>query len=202
MNENSGRPDQGSHSSEQKITLNDKNEILVDIPPHLLGLDLMKASADAHQLALKQEFHITMLGGKASKRITEILENSPEYAQERGAIQELAEGMNFQFEFQPRFFYLRRAYNDPNPIDPQKTIPETRETIIQLVVVPQMHDFQEKLRNLVGMEEEIEALPHVTLYSTSSREDKKQRGIGIYSIQDLEVSNAQEIASERWYEQN
>lgn len=179
--------------AEKEVTINQKNEILLDVPKDKPDLKMVASFAAEHGLSVKDEFHVTLVGGKASIRITEALQKSSESLQLREKIKALIEGVDWEVIFKPTFYYLRRAYHDPDLVDPQKTIPEIRETVIQLVEVPQLLDFYERLNALLQIEEPIQSLPHVTIFSNSSRPDKKQRGIGIYSSDDLAISNAQEV---------
>lgn len=181
---------------ESGITFNQNRcEVLINVSSDKTGVHLVEVFAVEHNLLPKNEFHVTLVGGKTSLKIVEILGKLSEEEREEKIkqITDLAENVDRQIIFMNKFYYLNRQYNDPDPNDPAKTIPEVRETIIQLVDVPQLREFYDKLKDLLGLTEPIESLPHVTIYSNSTREDKKQRGIGIYSNEDLAISNAQEI---------
>ena len=151
--------------------------------------------AQTNNLLPKNEYHVTLLGGKASSFISEKIKKLPNADETvfRERVERLMREFSWNFEYTNTYYYLRREYNDPDPVDVNKTIPEIRETIIQLVDVPDLRVLHQSLEELCGMENEIEALPHITIFSNSTREDKKQRGIGIYSEEDLNISNAQKI---------
>jgi|GEM_PF-1730915 len=185
------RPEE--HMPRYEVSLNQKNEILLDIPLDLLDLKMVESFAARHDLSKKDEFHVTLVGGKGSSLITVSLSKSQEDKRLREKMRELAQSIDWEVALKPIFYYLNRTYDDPDSLDPQKTIPETRETIIQLVDVPQLQEFHDSLRKLLGIDDVIPVLPHVTIFSNSSRPDKKQRGIGIYSPDDLVVSNAEKI---------
>ena len=55
-----------------------------------------------------------------------------------------------------------------------------------------LNDFYKQL-NILLKETFDEPLPHITLYTTSTREDKRLRGIGIYSQKQLEKLDPQQI---------
>jgi hypothetical protein len=83
------------------------------------------------------------------------------------------------------FYLLKQDYNDDN-------IPETRTTIVELADIPDVDDFYRELNTLLNTKFEA-SLPHVTLYSASTRTDKMLRGIGVYSKKELEKMGAKKI---------
>lgn len=179
----------------EEIIFTNKCEVLLDVPYCTLNLAPVQSFANEHGMLPKNEFHVTMLGGKASQKILEKLEKLPvvDRIELRQKIENLVKSFVWEITPSGQFYYLRKEYNDPDPIDSSKTIPETRETVIQLVEVPQLLAFRIAIKELLDMKEEIEVLPHVTIFSNSTREDKKQRGIGIYSRQDLILSSAKKL---------
>jgi hypothetical protein len=198
MSERITRGENTERAPREAITMSEKAEVLMDIEESALRsltYGELQAFVKEHGLHTKSEFHITLVGGKASLRILEVLARLPhdEQIEHRAAIEKLFTDAQWDTAFKDIFYYLKRSYNDPDPKDPTRTIPETRETLIQLVSVPGLEEIHKKLSLLIGSSEPILSLPHVTLFSNSTREDKKQRGIGVYSEDDLFISNAQQL---------
>lgn len=188
------KSNEGHYVNENLTFKEERAEVLLNVEATDVGLKLVEAFAQQHNLIPKEEFHVTLIGGEASKQIKRCLETVSE---EDGFIlrkklNELMRGFDWQPVYGNTFYYLQREYNDTDPVDPEKTIPEIRETIIQLVNLPELDVFHKKVAELFGLDE-ILSLPHVTIYSSSTRDDKKQRGIGIYSEDDLKISNAQAV---------
>ncbi len=174
----------------------DRCEVLLGVEENNVDLETVKEFAKEHNLLPKEEFHVTLVGGKASLLIKEHLASlsEEEGLELRTKIENLMNSFGWTPQFKKEFYYLKRNYDEVSQNDPSITIPETRETIIELVDIPQLNNLHLDLQELVGIQLGIKALPHVTIYSNSTREDKKQRGIGIYSDADLEVSNAIKIS--------
>ncbi len=188
-------PQEHSHFNSELIFTKERNEVLLNILPNTLGLKKLEVFAREHTLYPKSEFHVTLIGGKTSESISKTLnEMSQDRLFLRGKVEDLMR--NFKWQVLPKevFYYLRRNYNDPDLNDLNKMIPEIRETVIQMVDIPQLQSFHNDICKLFGIQDKIESLPHVTLYTNSTRQDKKQRGIGIYSEEDLIMSNARKIS--------
>jgi uncharacterized protein YggU (UPF0235/DUF167 family) len=61
-----------------------------------------------------------------------------------------------------------------------------------MIDVPDLVDYYRELNMLLNTKFET-PIPHVTLYSGSTRPDKMLRGIGVYSKKDLEKMGAKKI---------
>jgi len=106
-------------------------------------------------------------------------------------IKELCESIDWKIILKNEYYSVEKIYNNPDPADPSKTIPEKRESIIQMAEMEKLNEFYEKLNSLLGTNFET-PMPHVTLYTTSSLEENKSKGIGIYS-----KSQFEELAHEK-----
>jgi len=148
------------------------------------NIDLEAKRALAEQLGLlaKKEFHFTVIGKETGERILKVLENSDEIKRNRvlTQIRELVQAVDWRVVLDDDFYYITKDYNEPDPGNPGKTIPETRRSIVQMARVDELAEFYRKFNDLLG-EDFATPLPHLTLFTNSTREDKKLRGIGIYS---------------------
>ena len=70
---------------------------------------------------------------------------------------------------------------------------EKRRSIVQLVTMPDLAPFYAKLNRLLDSHFDL-PFPHITLFATSTREDKRLRGIGIYSEAQFHTTHPQEIS--------
>jgi hypothetical protein len=104
----------------------------------------------------------------------------------------LAESIQWKVTFKDEFFYIQKEYitSDPNTSDVNNN--EKRESIIQNATFEGIDEFYQKLNIVLGTDFEAPR-PHITHYTTSTREDKKSRGIGIYSLKQLEELHPQTI---------
>ena len=104
----------------------------------------------------------------------------------------LAESIKWSITLQNNFFYIEKEYTEEDPNDQGSLIYEKRKSIIQMAEIKGLNDFYKQL-NILLKETFDEPLPHITLYTTSTREDKRLRGIGIYSQKQLEKLDPQQI---------
>lgn len=107
-------------------------------------------------------------------------------------IKELADKTDWKFNLRPEFYYIKKEYNESDPSNPGETIPETRESIIQMAEVGNLIEFYNQLQKITGLKSYV-PIPHVTLFTVSTREDKKKRGIGIYSEEDFKALNPERL---------
>src|SRR3989344_5838389 len=154
----------------------------------------VRAFAEKKGLLEKDEIHLTVIGSDTAEAIMASLKQlSPDkQAETLSKIKALADGINWKFNLDPEFYYIKKEYNDPDPNNPAQTIPETRESIVQTVKTENLAEFYGQLKKITGLEFET-PLPHVTLFTTSTREDKKKRGIGIYSQKDFVALNPEKL---------
>lgn len=159
------------------------------LPVDKNNIDLEAKRSLAEQLGLlaKEEFHFTVMGKEIGEKILKSLENLDE-AKRNGVlnqIQELVRSIDWKVVLDDDFYYITKDYNEPDCANPQLTIPETRQSIVQMARIEQLADFYQRLNDLLDENFAI-PLPHLTLFTTSTREDKKLRGIGIYSQNQFE----------------
>lgn len=160
----------------------EKATLLLNIDNHIPNLDFKRAEAQQLGLTAKEEFHFTIIGSDTGEEILELAENLDEQARTEltNKIRELNESTTWEVALKNDFYYIQKEYNDPDPNNPEVTIPEKRQSIIQMAKINGLEEFYKKLNSLLG-KQFATPLPHITLYTTSTREDKKLRGIGIYS---------------------
>lgn len=172
----------------------EKGTLLIEINKNSSGITAVKEIAQTKNLAEKSEIHLTIIGSSTAKAILSFLEKSAPDARENilSKIQDLAQHTNWKLNFKPEFYYIKKEYNDTDLDNPGKIIPEIRESIIQMANVENLEEFYVQLEKIIGLELEV-PLPHITLFTTSSHEEKKTRGIGIYSEKDLESLNPEQI---------
>lgn len=153
-----------------------------------LGFEVVRAIANERSLHEKAEVHLTVIGSETGDEILSLLNAlSPEERQEKiAALHALIEHTDWSFELVDEYWYVRKEYNDPDSGDPTRTIPETRQSIIQMVRLPALEVFYQHMNALMRTSFRT-PMPHVTLFTTSTRDDKRQRGIGIYSKEAFEA---------------
>lgn len=158
------------------------------------GFEVVRTAAHERALQEKEEIHLTVIGSETGSQILSLLNALPsaERQQKIAALQALIESTDWSFELVDEYWYVQKDYNDPDPRDPTRTIPETRKSIIQLVHLPGMQEFYEKLNALLGTSFQT-PLPHITLFTASTRADKQQRGIGLYSKEEFEALNPERL---------
>lgn len=171
-----------------EFRLESGNALLMLVVPDKKFIALQAKPNEAEHLNLfeKDEFHITIIGSETGeiilKHIASLVE--PEKSKLVEQLKELCETYNWQVFLLSEFYYIRKQYEKNNDIDLHSINIEIRESIIQLVKIPRLAFFYKKLNALVNQKFET-PFPHLTLYTTSTNEDKKLRGIGIYSKKDF-----------------
>ncbi|MFA6215315.1 MAG: hypothetical protein WC768_01975 [Patescibacteria group bacterium] len=151
------------------------------------GLKLKKTEAEQLGLSKKDEFHFTIIGIDTGAEILKSLKNlnEKERKERLAKIRQLGKQIKWQAILKNDFFYIQKNYNASDLINPKLTIPEKRESIIQLAEIKGLEKFYQKLNLLLGKQLKTH-FPHLTLYTTSTREDRRFRGIGINSKNQFE----------------
>jgi hypothetical protein len=188
-------PEKSVDNSPDKLNFDSKKAtIIFNIDKALLAFDQLRKTAENKGLVEKDKMHFTIIGSDTGEAILNKIKEMPVEEGQRllQQIQKLAQEFSWDLLSQQDFFYLKKDYNDPDPSDPSKTIPETRESIIQMLWLKDLQPFYEKLSVLTGIDFKL-PLPHVTLFTNSTRPDKKQRGIGIYSQSQFEELNPERV---------
>ena len=173
-----------NQESEKKISpeLNEANMTL------LLNLSEVEILKNIEDLAAqegyekKDEFHVTGIGYPNGKKIRSILAGQEKMAE----IKALINSMNWQdFKLRDEFFRIAKSYANGNNY-------EVRESIIQMVDMPALKEFYEKLNGLLGT---TFSLPpaHVTLFTKGTDPKTSKVGVGLYSESDFERYNQGKI---------
>ena len=163
-------------NSPKKIVFDpEKITLLLTIKPKKYAFHEVERVAKQKWLSKKKEFHITLMGSTAGEVILEkIIRNSKEKKKILSTIKELANKFSWNCSFQKKYYFISKVYPGPN------LKKEERKSIIQLVNLPNLAPFYKKINRLLGTKFEI-PFPHITLFTNSTRKDKRLRGIGIYS---------------------
>ena len=145
-----------------------KKTVLLHIKKEDLDLDIVRNFALAENLFPKQEFHITIIGRETGEIL---LKENLDFEK----IKDLVKGINWNFDLTQEYYYITKQYSEN----------EKRESIIQVVELPELSDFYVKLNGLTGQDFSF-PFSHITLYTNSTKEENRLRGIGIYSKAEME----------------
>ena len=123
----------------------------------------------------KNEFHFTIIGRQTWEEIIELIKdfNEKKRSEILQKIEELWKNTQWNIELKNEFYYIKKDYKDPET-------PDIRESIIQIAEIDKITELYQKLNLLLNTQFET-PLPHVTLYTNSTRAEKKLYWIGIYS---------------------
>lgn len=167
----------------------DKGSAVLLIDKKNINFSSKKAEAEKLGLLPKEEFHFTLIGSDTGEAILVQLANLSETEKNNTLeqIDKLLKSFDWKTTFTDDFYYLQKIYNEP-----EFAGDEIRRSIIQLAKIEQLEEFYNKLNKLLGTNFST-PLPHVTIYTNSNREDKKHRGIGLYSQKDFEALNPEKI---------
>jgi hypothetical protein len=159
----------------------DKGSAVLLLDKKNINFKAKKEAAEKLDLLPKEEFHFTIIGSDTGETILAQLANLPEPEKNitLEKIDELLQSFDWQTTITDDFYYLQKIYNEPEFPGEEK-----RRSIIQLAKIDQLEEFYIKLNSLLGTNFST-PLPHVTIYTNSNREDKKLRGIGLYSQKDF-----------------
>ena len=91
-------------------------------------------------------------------------------------IQTLCKNYTWKYNLLEVYVLIKKEYNDPDPANPEITIPEIRQSLIQMIQVPDLEKFYKKLNLLLDTNFDL-PVAHLTLFTTSTRADKLLRGI-------------------------
>ncbi|MBI2013748.1 MAG: hypothetical protein HYS87_02910 [Candidatus Colwellbacteria bacterium] len=167
-----------------------KGTLLLEVDKNKLGVEALRDEAIARNLNEKNTFHLTVIGSDTAEKIVKSLagHSGDEIAAVLFKIEDLARKVKWNVDLKPEFYYVTKEYNDASSEDPEQLIKEMRESIIQIADANGIAEFYDELKNLTGLEFEL-PMPHVTLFTNSTRPDKKLRGIGIYSREEFQEMN-------------
>ena len=153
----------------------EKATLLLSISAEDYAFHDVEKFAKQKKLLRKKEFHITLIGRETGETITEKIKNASSAEQEKilSKIQETSAGFSWNYSFLKEYYFISKTYYE----DKEN---EERQSVIQLFSLPDLIPFYKRLNHILGNIFEI-PFPHLTLFTNSTREDKKLRGIGIYS---------------------
>lgn len=155
--------------------------LLLNVGRDMLDLETTRVFAQTQNLSEKEEFHVTIIGRATGESMLEYLkQRSPEeQEQKRAQIEKLCTGYHPKIRIQQEFYFIQKDYStqEENTLD-------IRTSVVQIVHMDGLDVFYEELFRIIPLRFST-PFPHVTLYTTSTRVDKKLRGIGIYSEADF-----------------
>src|SRR3989338_1160196 len=124
----------------------------------------------------RKDFHITLIGRATGETIIKKITVTDSEEEDRilSTIQELSGKFNWTYSPQKEYYFISKSYSEPDLEE------EERQSIIQLVTLPNLVPFYKRLNQFLGTNFDI-PFPHITLFTNSTREDKKMRGIDLYS---------------------
>lgn len=159
-----------------------------------INTDTKKEIAQALNLIKKEEFHLTIIGTDTGKKIQKAIEELDETDKKKiiDQIQQLHETFDWTVRLQNEFYYIEKTYDSPHNENSNSLGHETRKSIIQMAEIKEIDLFYQQLNDIMKTDFHI-PLPHITLYTTSTKEEKISRGIGIYSKEQFEKLNPQKI---------
>ncbi len=163
--------------------------LLNNIKPGKDSFNNFKDIAKEKSLLPKNEFHITLMGNKIGKVIREKLKVLSEEGKKEllSEIEKLYQSFNWQYSPVEDYYYISKKYPQT-----EEENEEERKSIIQVIDLPDIVPFYKKLNNLLETNFEV-PFSHITLYTTSNKEDTKLIGIGIYSEKEFQDLNPEKI---------
>lgn len=157
-----------------------KNTLLLDLDNNAVDLDKLKELAEKNGFEPKTEFHITVLGFKNGSEVKKALKALPEPERQNAIeqIKSIVDSTDWNFTFEDQRFHLSKEYITQNPKNKGEELKEKRESYIQMINLPGMEIFYDKLNAILGTN--LEAPPaHITLYTSGDDKEKSKMGIGI-----------------------
>mgnify|MGYP001608645131 FL=1 len=176
----SGEQEKSFLSPEGKSFDEGKNTLLLDLDKSTVDLDAIKELAEKKGFEQKGEFHITVLGFKNGGEVKKALKALPEPERQNALVQikSLVDSTDWNFTFDPKRYHISKEYVSPDPKNKGAELRERRESYIQMVDLPGMKIFYDKLNAILGTN--LEAPPaHITLYTGGDDKEKSKMGIGI-----------------------
>lgn len=146
---------------------------------------VIKACKDG-EFTPKSEFHITILGSGHASVIRQYFSSISAVFREKeiAALQQLIDDTTWDFDPLPRWYHIARDFGSSNQNDIGAQEIEHRESIIQLVSLPALEGFFQKLRVLIKRDISTQ-FPHVTLCTRGSDSVGHRIGIPINSYSDF-----------------
>ena len=172
-----------------------KNTLLLNIDKSTIELSGIQEMAEKNGFDQKGEFHITVLGFKNGGEVKKALKALPEAERQNALsqIKSLVDSTDWSFALEPKRYHISKEYVTPDPKNKGAELKERRESYIQMVYLPGMKIFYEKLNSILGTN--LEAPPaHTTLYTGGDDKEKSKMGIGINSQDEFLKMNPELIS--------
>ena len=169
-------------------------ELIIDEEYYGLFLEKDNTGSIIESRALNEGFrkqdkrHITILGGSTKELLEDSLNKLS--SEERKKVLEKIKNIfeNLKWEFKPKEIYrIKKTGYIDNP-----NISENRESYINLVEMPDMEVFYQKLNLLLKTNFPVQ-VPHITLFTKGERENPKWYGIPIPSTEEFNSMNPEKI---------
>lgn len=161
---------------------------VIDVNKKELDIESRLYLAEKYNLLNKTDFHFTIIWSATGKEIIKLISNLSE-KEKKGMInkiERLCESTSCIIELKSEFYYLAKYYY-------KEWLPdEKRESIIQIASIKELDKFYSELNNILNTKFEL-PIPHLTLFTNSTREDKKLRWIWIYSESQFVSLNPEKI---------
>ncbi len=157
-----------------------RNTLLLDLDKKSVDLGSLREMADKNGFDPRSEFHITILGNKNGGEVRKALKAMPEVEGQNALsqIKSLVKNTDWRFALEPQRYHISKEYVSLDPKNKGAESRERRESYIQMVYLPGMKIFYDKLNSILGSD--LEAPPaHITLYTKSDAEQSSRTGIGI-----------------------
>ena len=180
---------------EKKFFNDGKNTLLLGVGKDAVDLSAIQEMADKNGFEQKGEFHITVLGFKNGGEVKKVLKALPEAERQNALaqIKSLVEDTDWSFVFEPQRYHISKEYVSPDPKNKDAELRERRESYIQMVNLPGMKIFYDKLNAILGTN--LEAPPaHMTLYTRGDDDEKSKMGIGINTQEEFLKMNPELIS--------
>ncbi len=163
----------------------DKNGTLLLSVPQIAKLPNSITASLEDGFEAKSEQHITAIGYSQAKTIREVLRKLPPDSRTSSlsSLQQLIATTDWQYSPLNQFFHISKDY--PN-------LDEHRESIVQLVDVPQLDSFYKELNKIFGTKLPKQ-LPHITLLTKSTNPENMKAGIAINSQDDFEAMHPTKV---------
>jgi len=158
--------------------------ILLSVTPSPDDVLSVKNIAEEKGLSLKDEFHCTIIGRATGEQIVEILDSKSQKDRDvlMLELEKLYKKYLWEYVSTQEYYLISKEYDES----------DKRESLVQIVELPDMVNFYAELNALLQTDFEI-PFSHITLFTNSTKEDKKKTGIGIYSKEQFESLHPQRI---------
>jgi AraC-like DNA-binding protein len=177
-----------SYLSPVKISFdNEKKTLLLDINRDALDLRNISEIAQQNGFTEKSEFHITVIGFKNGRAVNDALVKMSglEKTNKLKEIDTLISSIDWRFILLSERFHISKDYPVYEAGQISLKPAEHRESYIQMVSMPGMTVFYEKINTALGTTLEVPPA-HTTLYTNGSDKEKSKMGIGINTMAELQ----------------